>query len=590
MSEARNEPPATERASPPDAPEPSPAEETVPAAPSARAPRPLAILWLAGLLVLVIGGVALSPFWAPAIAPLLPWARTPAAADYDALAARIAALEQRPPPPTVDADAVQSAEAATARRVAALETAVAALRQDRQASSQTTAAVTQLAQRIDQSDTQAASRSAAATSEIQQIQQGLAQRTAADGDLGARLATLEHRVQAQDNADHTGAIMMLALLQMREAIDEARPFPAEYATFKALAARDPDLTAAAEPLADAARDGVASRAVLRQRLADLAAGMTTAKPTATKSKWWEQALERLRGLVTIRQIDDRGKPGPGRRRTNGARARRSRRCGCGARTADRRQRRGGATLAADGAPAACRGNGADASAGIADRAPRRRPGGGTRSTPRGADAERRAGHTEDSVLMRGIFALIVIAALAAAAVFLADNPGRVEILWQGWQIDTSVGVLIAAAALAALAVALALWLLSLILGSPGAFFRRRRERRRRAGYQALTRGMVAVAAGEAQEARRYARRAEALLAEPPLTLLLSAQAAQIGGDELAAKRFFTAMLDRRETEFLGLRGLLNQALREGDRDAARRLADAGRSAAPEYRLGGVEPV
>jgi hypothetical protein len=169
--------------------------------------------------------------------------------------------------------------------------------------------VTQLAQRIDQSDIQAASRSAAATSEIQQIQQGLAQRTAADGDLGARLATLEHRVQAQDNADHTGAIMMLALLQMREAIDEARPFPAEYATFKALAARDPDLTAAAEPLADAARDGVASRAVLRQRLADLAAGMTTAKPTATKSKWWEQALERLRGLVTIRQINDRGKPG-----------------------------------------------------------------------------------------------------------------------------------------------------------------------------------------------------------------------------------------------------------------------------------------
>ncbi len=173
--------------------------------------------------------------------------------------------------------------------------------------------------------------------------------------------------------------------------------------------------------------------------------------------------------------------------------------------------------------------------------------------------------------MRAIFALVAIVALAAA-VFLADNPGRVEIVWHGWQILTSVGVLIAAAALAALAVALLLWLLSLILGSPGMFFRRRRERRRRAGYEALTRGMVAVAAGDPQEARRYARRAEALLAEPPLTLLLSAQAAQIGGDELAAKNFFTAMLDRPETEFLGLRGLLNQALREGDRDTARRLA------------------
>jgi HemY protein len=175
--------------------------------------------------------------------------------------------------------------------------------------------------------------------------------------------------------------------------------------------------------------------------------------------------------------------------------------------------------------------------------------------------------------MRVLFTLIAIAALAAAAVFFADHPGRVEILWQGWQIDTSVGVLIAAASLAALAAALVLRLLSLLVGSPRAFLRRRRERRRRAGYLALTRGMVAVAAGEPQEARRYARRAEALLAEPPLTLLLSAQAAQLGGDELAAKNFFAAMLDRPETEFLGLRGLLNQALRDGDRTTARQLAE-----------------
>lgn len=179
--------------------------------------------------------------------------------------------------------------------------------------------------------------------------------------------------------------------------------------------------------------------------------------------------------------------------------------------------------------------------------------------------------------MRAVFALIAVVALAAAAVFFADNPGRVDIVWQGWQIDTSVGVLIAAAALTALLAVLALRLVSLILGWPGAFARRRRERRRRAGYEALTRGMVAVAAGEPHEAQRYARQAEALLAEPPLTLLLSAQAAQLGGDETAAEKFFTAMLDSPQTEFLGLRGLFNQALRKGDQNAARRLA--GRAAA-----------
>ncbi len=185
--------------------------------------------------------------------------------------------------------------------------------------------------------------------------------------------------------------------------------------------------------------------------------------------------------------------------------------------------------------------------------------------------------------MRAVAALIAIAAAVVAAVFFADHPGRVEIVWQGWQIETSIGVLIAAAVLAALAVALLLWLMARILGSPRVFLRRRRERRRRAGYQALTRGMVAVAAGDPQEARRHARRAEALLAEPPLTLLLSAQAAQLGGDRNAAKKFFTAMLDRAETEFLGLRGLHNHALHDGDRDTARRLAERAAALRPDAR-------
>jgi len=130
-----------------------------------------------------------------------------------------------------------------------------------------------------------------------------------------------------------------------------------------------------------------------------------------------------------------------------------------------------------------------------------------------------------------------------AAIFFADHPGQVEIVWQGWQLETSVGVLAAAAVLAGLAIAVLYWLVSLILDSPRTFLQHRRERRRRAGYRALTRGMVAVAAGDSHEAQRCARRADALLADPPLTLLLSAQAAQLGGDETAAKRFFTAMLD-----------------------------------------------
>jgi HemY protein len=182
--------------------------------------------------------------------------------------------------------------------------------------------------------------------------------------------------------------------------------------------------------------------------------------------------------------------------------------------------------------------------------------------------------------MRGVLAFVGIAALIAAAVFFADHPGKVEIVWQGWLVETSVGVLIAAASLAALVAVGLLWLLALIAGSPRAVLRGRRERRRRAGYRALTQGMVAVAAGDAAEAQRQARKADALLADPPLTLLLSAQAAQLGGDEAAAKKFFTAMLDRPQTEFLGLRGLISQALQNSDEAAALQLAQRARELRP----------
>jgi HemY protein len=176
-------------------------------------------------------------------------------------------------------------------------------------------------------------------------------------------------------------------------------------------------------------------------------------------------------------------------------------------------------------------------------------------------------------VIRAIIGVAVVAVLVATTVFFADHPGRVEILWQDWKVETSVAVLAAAAILAALMAGLLFSILSLIVDTPRRLLLARRGRRRRTGYRALAQGMVAVAAGDSQEARRYAKRADLLLADPPLTLLLSAQAAQLDGDEGAAKKFFTAMLERPETEFLGLRGLFNQAMREGDRSGALRLVE-----------------
>ena len=68
----------------------------------------------------------------------------------------------------------------------------------------------------------------------------------------------------------------------------------------------PDIAAAAAPLAEPAKSGVASRAVLRERLRALAGAIATAQPAPADRDWARRAWARLRGLVTIRRVDGAG--------------------------------------------------------------------------------------------------------------------------------------------------------------------------------------------------------------------------------------------------------------------------------------------
>jgi len=183
--------------------------------------------------------------------------------------------------------------------------------------------------------------------------------------------------------------------------------------------------------------------------------------------------------------------------------------------------------------------------------------------------------------MRRLLALFVVAAAVAGAAFFADHPGRVEIVWRGWQVDTSVGVLAGAVALVVVIASLLVLFGAALHRMPLAIRRRRAARRRRVGEAALTQGIVALAAGQAAEAERAAQRATALLDGAPMALLLAAEAATRQGDIAAARGAYTVLLDRPDTEFLGLRGLIGQALRAGDDDAARHLAERARRLRPD---------
>jgi HemY protein len=178
------------------------------------------------------------------------------------------------------------------------------------------------------------------------------------------------------------------------------------------------------------------------------------------------------------------------------------------------------------------------------------------------------------------FALVAVA-IAVAYLLVLVVPGEVTVQWLGWRLQTSIAVTILALLVVCALAAVLYYGWRLVRRAPRDFWSQHNLERRNRGYRALSHGLVAVAAGDPHEAQRWAAKSERLLGEQPLAQLLSAQAAQLAGDSQAARTWFRRMLESEETRFLGLRGLLMQALRDGDDAAALAYLRQARDLRPE---------
>ncbi len=183
-------------------------------------------------------------------------------------------------------------------------------------------------------------------------------------------------------------------------------------------------------------------------------------------------------------------------------------------------------------------------------------------------------------MIRVLLFLALVAVLALGVVWMADRPGDVAIVWQGYRIETSVMVAVVAVALVAMIAVMAWSIVRNILRSPDLIAMFLSHRRGVRGYLAISRGLVAVGAGDAAAAKRAANEAERIAPGEPLALLLNAQCAQLSGDRAAAEHAFRAMAERDDTKLLGLRGLFIEAQRRKDATAARAYAEEAANAAP----------
>lgn len=183
-------------------------------------------------------------------------------------------------------------------------------------------------------------------------------------------------------------------------------------------------------------------------------------------------------------------------------------------------------------------------------------------------------------MVRVLIFLIAVGIVAIGAAWLADRPGEISVVWLGWRIETSLMVA-TIALIVVIVVSVTAWsLLRAIVRTPERLSLLRRARRNARGQIAISRGLIAIGSGDARTARRFADEAKRLVPYEPLSLLLSAQTAQLTGDRAAAEETFRTMVGRDDTRLLGLHGLFVEARRRGDVAAARLAAEEAAQASP----------
>src|SRR4051812_26733893 len=121
-------------------------------------------------------------------------------------------------------------------------------------------------------------------------------------------------------------------------------------------------------------------------------------------------------------------------------------------------------------------------------------------------------------MIRVLLFLVLVALIAVGVVWIADRPGDIAITWQGYRIETTI--MVAAAIIGAVIVAaVMLWaIIRNILRTPDLISALMSQRRGVRGYLAVSRGLIAVGAGDARAARKAAEEALRIAPNEPLAL------------------------------------------------------------------------
>jgi len=184
-------------------------------------------------------------------------------------------------------------------------------------------------------------------------------------------------------------------------------------------------------------------------------------------------------------------------------------------------------------------------------------------------------------MLRLILILLIITSLSLGVAWIADEPGRVVIDWSEYHMETSLLVILAAIAIAALICMIIYSLIWALIRTPRTWLRSRLAKRQALGLAALTEAFAAIATQDIATAKKQIGRAQQYLPHQPLTLMLSAQIARAEGNESQARLYLEQMLKSEGTEFMAMRGLIENARRNHDDNTALKYAEKALAIKPQ---------
>ncbi len=178
-------------------------------------------------------------------------------------------------------------------------------------------------------------------------------------------------------------------------------------------------------------------------------------------------------------------------------------------------------------------------------------------------------------MTQAIWTLLKLLIITGIVIFLMEQEGMLRVEWADYVISVQLGMALVAILLALVCLLFIHKIVIHLLGIPKIFRSYWKERSLRESHTSLTSSLVALAAGDYKHAAYHAYRAQKLLPahyDMGVATFIEAHAARLLGQNDRASLKFNKLLEKKESAFLGIRGLMQTEIEAKNYEIALEMA------------------